>query len=90
MIRRIRRVTFRLTFQEEDLFAPLIKTLHCWTWSDLVRVALRRLVADQQAKTTSDNDVRHPDLLSDNDRVSDKKKPAANGKVKNGRKTLKK
>jgi len=57
MIRRRRRITFRLTFEEEGLFSPLIRELHAWTWSDLVRMALRQLAARSAAPAPA-NGVR--------------------------------
>lgn len=59
MIRRFHRITFRLTEAEFQRFGPLVGKMFYWTWSDLVRVALKK-VAEEYEKTTSDNGVGHP------------------------------
>jgi Arc/MetJ-type ribon-helix-helix transcriptional regulator len=90
MIRRARKVSFRLTFEEEERLKPLMQSMHCWSLSELVRVALRRLDAQEQERQrpiiSSDKsaDVGRPVRTSDNG----KKKKV--GTTRPGRKTLKK
>lgn len=56
MIKRVRKVTFRLTSAEEERFSPMLQQLGCWTWSDLCRRALEHF-ADKTAPAASDNFV---------------------------------
>jgi len=60
MRRLIRRINFRLTFQEEERYVPLMKTLHVWGWSELCRMALRRLAAAEEEKQRPNNSVIPP------------------------------
>lgn len=64
MIRRPLRVQFRLTPAEYAQYMPLIEKRHLWTWSDLVRVALKEFWTRSQ-QPASDNGVRREDLPSD-------------------------
>ena len=65
MLRRPHRINFRLSRDEYAEFNPLITQLHAWDWSNLCRMALRKLYLST-VKDTSDNYVRQdPPAASD-------------------------
>lgn len=70
MIRRCKRINFRLTLQEEERFAPLMRQLHLWGWSELCRTALKRLATAEEQRT-SDNNVIQPIACQTPPAVSD-------------------
>lgn len=74
MLRRPLRINFRLTQEEHALFSPLMRARHCDNWSELCRVALRRLMAEVR-KEESDNAVRQEAAVKGS--VSAPKKGAA-------------
>lgn len=91
MKRLVRRINFRLSFQEEARYAPLIRELHLWNWSELCRLALRRFATDQE-KAASDKVVIQPIALSDTPAAGSKKAkkkspPAPKKRPKAARKT---
>lgn len=64
MIERKRRITFRLSFEEEARYQPLMREMYCYDWSKLVRLSLERLFKSREAErpiTLSDTPkrVRH-------------------------------
>lgn len=65
MIRRLHRITFRLTEKEFQRFSPLLRgNWHTMSWSDLVRFSLEQ-EAVRRDPPTSDNGVRQGELPSD-------------------------
>jgi hypothetical protein len=88
MKRRVRRINFRLTVEEEERLLPLMKALHLWGWSELCRTALKRLEAAEQIRTT-DKIVIRPIGCQTPPAVSDKKDRKGKGrKASTGRKSL--
>lgn len=59
MKRRVVRVNFRLTFQEEEMVKELTRVTHSWSLSELCRMALRQMYA-REHKPPSDNGVIQP------------------------------
>jgi hypothetical protein len=59
MIRLARIIGFRLSFKEEEEYLALRTRLHLWSWTDLVRRALRELL-DKHPRQASDNGVKQP------------------------------
>jgi len=80
MINRPLRVQFRLTKEEYSRYMPMIEKQHLWTWSDLVRVALKKFWTDLQP-TASDNGVRHADRPSDSQTPRAQKQKQATGRT---------
>jgi Arc/MetJ-type ribon-helix-helix transcriptional regulator len=65
MIHRSKRITFRLTPEEEARYAPLANKGWRINWSQVIRIALREYW-DKSQKAASDNLVRQSELdLSD-------------------------
>jgi hypothetical protein len=59
MIYRSRLIGFRLEPREVDKYESLKKRVNVYSWSDLVRKALKELL-DRHPEPTSDNGVKHP------------------------------
>lgn len=71
MIRRRRSISFRLTFEEEERFGNTMRSLHCWGWSQFIRVCLAK-VTEEQEQRASDNNVLQPIARKTPPAVSDK------------------
>lgn len=60
MKNRTERVQFRMTRAERDAWEPLIEKTFAWSWSEVIRIAMRRL-ADHYGQVASDNGARRND-----------------------------
>jgi hypothetical protein len=85
MVRRQRRICFRLTHEEEELYLPLLKNWETPDWSHLVRKCLKAWWVSKH-EATSDNPLAKsattkqtcptPDPVSDKKPARSRKKPA--------------
>lgn len=74
MIRKPHRICFRMTPEEFTRWGEMVRTLHAWDWSSLVRMALRGLEPQHNAIVAAQIAAEEERSRQTADRQSDKKK----------------